>query len=58
MISEKENYNENAWENANKLGKQYGVPFDTHPLLLFYNKDMFIKAGLDPENPPKLKKNL
>lgn len=51
----KENYNENAWNNANKLGKQYGVPFDTHPLLLFYNKDMFIKAGLDPDAPPKTK---
>lgn len=49
------NYNKNAWENAKKLGKQYGVPFDTHPLLLFYNKDMFIKAGLDPNTPPKTK---
>ncbi|MCQ8211033.1 ABC transporter substrate-binding protein [Cetobacterium somerae] len=51
----KESYNENAWDNANKKEKQYGVPFDTHPLLFYYNKDMFTKAGLDPEKYPKTK---
>jgi multiple sugar transport system substrate-binding protein len=31
----------------------YTVPRDTNTLALYYNADMFKKAGLDPENPPK-----
>ncbi|MCX5781203.1 MAG: extracellular solute-binding protein [Elusimicrobia bacterium] len=31
----------------------YGVPFDVNAILIFYNKDLFKKAGLDPEKPPK-----
>ena len=27
-------------------GKQYAVPFDTHPIVLYYNKDLLEKAGL------------
>ena len=27
--------------------KVYGVPFSTSPFVIFYNKDMFDKAGLD-----------
>lgn len=30
----------------------YGVPFHTDVMVLFYNKDMFSAAGLDPEKPP------
>ncbi len=30
----------------------YGVPFHTDVMVLFYNKDMFKAAGLDPEKPP------
>jgi multiple sugar transport system substrate-binding protein len=30
----------------------YGVPFHTDVMVLFYNKDMFKAAGLDPEAPP------
>jgi multiple sugar transport system substrate-binding protein len=29
-----------------------GVPFDVHPMILFYNKKLFTEAGLDPEAPP------
>lgn len=29
-----------------------GVPLDTHPQGLWYNKDIFEEAGLDPESPP------
>jgi len=35
-------------------GKQYSMPFNTSTPILYYNKDMFTKAGLDPENPPRL----
>jgi multiple sugar transport system substrate-binding protein len=34
-------------------GKSYGVPMNFTTLLLYWNKDMFNAAGLDPETPPK-----
>ena len=34
-------------------GKLYGLPYMTDTRVLFYNKDHFRAAGLDPENPPK-----
>lgn len=34
-------------------GKAYGLPMYVSPFLLYYNKDLFTQAGLDPENPPK-----
>ena len=33
-------------------GKFYQIPWKQNPVMIFYNKDMFKKAGLDPENPP------
>ncbi|MFC4812717.1 ABC transporter substrate-binding protein [Paenibacillus sp. GCM10023250] len=33
--------------------KLYSMPFNTSNPILYYNKDMFKAAGLDPENPPK-----
>jgi multiple sugar transport system substrate-binding protein len=32
--------------------KVYGVPFTGDVSVIFYNKDLFKKAGLDPEKPP------
>jgi sn-glycerol 3-phosphate transport system substrate-binding protein len=34
-------------------GKLYSMPFNTSNAIMFYNKDMFREAGLDPENPPR-----
>jgi multiple sugar transport system substrate-binding protein len=34
-------------------GKQYGVPMSFGTANFYWNKDMFAKAGLDPESPPK-----
>ncbi len=34
-------------------GKYYGLPTAVRSMALFYNKDMFAKAGLDPEKPPR-----
>ncbi len=31
----------------------YGVPMDVMNIQILYNKDLFKKAGLDPERPPK-----
>jgi len=40
-------------DNLKIDGKYYGVPQNFATLLLYYNKDMFKAAGLDPEKPPK-----
>ncbi|NUR09587.1 MAG: extracellular solute-binding protein [Nocardioidaceae bacterium] len=33
-------------------GKYYQIPWKQNPVMIFYNKDLFKKAGVDPENPP------
>ena len=32
-------------------GSYYQIPWKQNPVMVFYNKDIFKKAGLDPENP-------
>ncbi len=32
-------------------GKLYQLPWKSNPVMIIYNKDLFKKAGLDPENP-------
>ncbi|QEL22038.1 extracellular solute-binding protein [Bosea sp. F3-2] len=34
-------------------GQYYGLPTAVRAMALFYNKDLFQKAGLDPEKPPQ-----
>lgn len=34
-------------------GVPYGIPVYVSPYVLYYNKDLFEKAGLDPDSPPK-----
>ena len=33
-------------------GQYYQIPWKSNPVMIFYNKDVMKKAGLDPENPP------
>lgn len=33
-------------------GEVYGIPAYASPYVLFYNKDLFKQAGLDPDSPP------
>ncbi len=33
-------------------GEMFSMPFNSSTAMLYYNKDLFEKAGLDPENPP------
>src|SRR5471032_289832 len=33
-------------------GKHYQVPWKSNPVMIFYNKDLLKKAGVDPNNPP------
>ncbi|MGM0879019.1 MAG: ABC transporter substrate-binding protein [Bacillota bacterium] len=49
----KETYYPFAWEEASYEGKLYGMPTSTDSRLVYFNKDHFEEAGLDPENPPK-----
>jgi multiple sugar transport system substrate-binding protein len=37
------------YQNAD--GEYFQLPWKSNPVVIFYNKDMFAKAGLDPENP-------
>ncbi|KEG19870.1 sn-glycerol-3-phosphate ABC transporter substrate-binding protein UgpB [Bartonella bacilliformis] len=39
-------------------GRMFSMPFNASTPLLFYNKDIFKKAGLDPEQPPKTWKDI
>ncbi|KWX78260.1 ABC transporter substrate-binding protein [Paenibacillus riograndensis] len=39
-------------ENSQTEGKTYSIPFQRSTIVLYYNKDMFKAAGLDPEKPP------
>ncbi|GAA5190831.1 sugar ABC transporter substrate-binding protein [Rugosimonospora acidiphila] len=42
-----------AHEQASTAGGEvYGVPYNTDTSLYLYNKDLFTKAGLDPNKPP------
>jgi len=34
-------------------GKFYSVPWNSSNPVLYYNKDIFVRAGLDPDNPPR-----
>jgi len=40
------------WDTVIHEDEAYGLPFNTDTQVLFYNKDMFEEAGLDPEQPP------
>lgn len=42
----KDDYAESTWDAVTLDGKQYAVPLDTHPIVLYYNKDILGKAGL------------
>ncbi|MGH8892867.1 MAG: extracellular solute-binding protein [Actinomycetes bacterium] len=33
-------------------GKYYQLPWKSNPVMIFYNKDLLKKAGVDPEDPP------
>lgn len=41
-----ESFAKETWDAVNVDGKQYAVPFDTHPIVLYYNKDLLAASGL------------
>jgi len=48
-----EDYFQGAWDAGSYQNQMYAVPFDVGVwAVLYYNKEMFAEAGLDPEKPP------
>ena len=43
---------EAIWNAGLWKDQRFGVPIDTHPMLMFYDKARFTEAGLDPSVPP------
>jgi len=39
-------------ENSRTGGKTWGIPFQRSTIVLYWNKEMFKEAGLDPNRPP------
>ncbi len=39
-------------ENGRTGGKTWGIPFQRSTIVMYYNKDAFREAGLDPDSPP------
>ncbi len=42
-----------AWQQTLYNNETYGLPFETDIRVLYYSKNAFKEAGLDPEKPPK-----
>lgn len=40
-------------ENGQIDGKTYGIPFQRSTIVMYWNKEAFADAGLDPEQPPQ-----
>lgn len=40
-----------AQQYQNQDGEYFQMPWKSNPVVIFYNKDFFEQAGLDPENP-------
>ncbi|WP_372910498.1 ABC transporter substrate-binding protein [Salinigranum sp.] len=45
-------YVSSIWGETEFEGSRVALPLDTHPNGLYFNKDIFEEAGLDPESPP------
>ncbi|MFQ5796033.1 MAG: ABC transporter substrate-binding protein [Candidatus Bipolaricaulia bacterium] len=41
-----------AWQEVQYQGHTWAIPFETDVRVLFYNKTLFRRAGLDPDQPP------
>ena len=55
-------YEDKAWlysfyptlmQNGLTDGKVWGIPFQRSTIVMYYNKDLFRKAGINPNNPPE-----
>jgi multiple sugar transport system substrate-binding protein len=39
---------EDLWSVGEFRGQRYAIPLDVHPIIMFYNKDLFEQAGIEP----------
>ena len=46
-------YAQNVQDTFKFKGKTFGIPMQYNTMYLYWNKDLFTKAGLNPDNPPK-----
>lgn len=53
MKVDKSNFLDSVVKLSQVDGKQYGIPMQYNVSYLYWNKDLFKQAGLDPESPPK-----
>lgn len=49
----KDRYFDTAWAGGTYEGKQYALPFVTDTQMLFWRKDQFREAGLNPDRGPR-----
>ncbi len=49
---QKSDFDPGLLENCYYKGNLYGIPFQVTSQYLFYNKELYRQAGLDPESPP------
>ncbi len=50
---DKDDFYESSWKASLYQGSLYGIPYRVNDYAMIYNKDMFGKAGIDPNKPPK-----
>jgi ABC-type glycerol-3-phosphate transport system substrate-binding protein len=43
-------FNSYRWQQAMADGKYYAMPWDSGPVAIFYRRDVFTKAGVDPDS--------
>jgi len=43
-------FNPYRWQQASAEGKYYAMPWDSGPVAIFYRRDLFQKAGVDPDS--------
>ena len=41
------NFPEDLWNRGEYKGERYSIPLDVHPLIMFYNKELFAAAGVE-----------
>ncbi|MEN6582985.1 MAG: extracellular solute-binding protein [Armatimonadota bacterium] len=49
----REEYYKAAWNEAVYQGKVYAIPEDIDDRILYYNRQLFKEAGLNPDRPPR-----
>lgn len=49
---EASDFTDAIWSSSEWKGNRYGIPLDIHTMTMYWNKDLFEEAGLDPESPP------